>query len=412
MKNILKKTGIVIGGVVFLLSVVAGGYILLRPKPPPPPEAVSSVAKAEAYAEKLVEFGTPPGLSLVVVKEGAIVYNKAFGLADGPNKIPATPETVYKWWSTTKIPTAIAILQLHERGQLDIDDPAAEYLPFFDITYPSDNSEIITIRHLLNHSSGMPDNVPEVVAWMHLADEPPLNQTTLLERVFPDYAKLKFEPGDHAEYSNVGYMVLGAIIEAVSGQSYETYVVNQILQPLSMNNTNFVYTGEMLKHAAVGSHPVISLESVLLPFLYDDLGAYIRERTDGKIWFNRFYADSDPPTGLIGPATDLARLLMAFQNQGKVDGARILAPATVAMMTYDSHVRSVNTGQTDAPVQGLGWHVYQPEGRMYIAHGGGGPGFGSEMRLYPDESLGLIVFANDTTYDHAAILDLFARLDW
>jgi CubicO group peptidase (beta-lactamase class C family) len=287
-----------------------------------------------------------------------------------------------------------------------------DYVPFFDVTYPSDNSEIITIRHLLNHSSGMPDNVPEVVAWMHLEDEPQLDQTALLERVFPAYTELKFEPGDHAEYTNVGYMTLGAIIEAVSGQRYEDYVVEEILQPLDMTNTNFIYTDEMLANAAVGSHPIISLESALLPFLYNDLDAYIRERTDGKIWFNHFYADSNPPTGLIGPATDLARLLMAFQNQGELDGVRILSPETVVMMTNESHVISVNTGQTDAPVQGLGWHVYEPEGRMHIAHGGGGPGFGSDMRLYPEEALGLIIFANDTTYDRAAILDLFASLNW
>ena len=412
MKNLLRRTGRLIGGVVLLLVFVTVGYVVLRPKPPQPPKTVTGIAEAEAYLEALVEFGAPPGLSLVVVKEGAIVYSKGFGLADGPNKIPTTPETVYKWWSTTKIPTAIAILQLHEQNLLNIDDPVVNYLPFFDVQYPSGASEIITIRHLLNHSSGLPDNFPEVIGWMHLEAEPRLDQTALLEQVFPDYAKLIFEPGDHAEYSNVGYMALGAIIETVSGQRYEDYVVEQIVQPLGMINTNFVYTAEMLANAAVGSHPVVSLESVLLPFLYDDLGEYIRERADGKIWFNRFYADSNPPTGLIGPATDLARFMVAFQNQGELDGVRILSPETVMMMTYESHLVSVDTGQTDAPFQGLGWHVYQPEERMYISHGGGGPGFGSDMRLYPEESLGLIVLANDTTYDSDSILDFFASLDW
>ena len=234
----------------------------------------------------------------MAVKDGALVYSKGFGLADGPNNIPATPDTVYRWWSTTKIPTAIAILQLHERNLLDIDDPVADYLPFFDVVYPSDDSEIITIRHLLNHSSGLPDNMPEVVGWFHTVDEPQLDQTALLEEVFPDYAELIFEPGDHAEYTNVGYMTLGAIIEAVSGQTYEDYVVEQVFQPLRMNQSNFVYTDEMLPYAAVGSHPQISIESVLLRFLYDNLDEFIRERTDGKIWFNRLYADSDPPTGV------------------------------------------------------------------------------------------------------------------
>jgi CubicO group peptidase (beta-lactamase class C family) len=247
---------------------------------------------------------------------------------------------------------------------------------------------------------------------MHLEDEPSLDQTGLLEQVFHDYAELKFEPGDHAEYTNVGYMALGAIIEAVSGQTYEDYVVENIYQPLGMSRSNFVYTDEMLPYAAVGSHPQISMESALLPFLYDNLDEYIRERTGGKIWFNRFYADSNPPTGLIGPITDLARFVVAYLNNGELDGTRIVSPETIEMMTYDSHVVMVDTGQSDRPVSGLGWGIYQEGGRMYISHGGGGPGFGSEMRIYPEESLGLIVVANDTTYNPGLILDLIAGLDW
>lgn len=413
MNNTLGKIGKLVGSAVLLLVLVAVGFVVLRPKPPRPREAVTDMAEVETYLEELVEFGAPPGLSLVVVKDGAIVYSKGFGLADGPNNVPATPETVYKWWSMTKIPTTIATLQLHEQNLLNIDDPVVDYLPFFDVQYPSDNSKIITIRYLLNHSSGLPDNVPEVVGWMHLEDEPRPDQTAFLEQVFPDYAKLKFEPGAHAEYTNVGYMVLGAIIEAVSGQPYEDYVVEHILQPLGMKRTDFVYTSEMLPYAAVGSHPVVSLESAFLPFLYDDLDAYIRERANGRMWFNRFYADSDPPTGLIGPATDLARFVIAYLNDGELEGARILSPESIAMMTYEGRLVSVNTGQTDTPIQGLGWEVYQEGERMlYLAHGGGGPGFGSAMRLYPEESLGVIVIANDTTYDTDVILDLVASLDW
>jgi D-alanyl-D-alanine carboxypeptidase len=412
MKKILGKVAKIFGGIILLLVLVIGGYFLFKPKPPQAPETVDSLAEAEAYLEELVEFGTPPGISIVVVKDGDIVYSKGFGLADGPNNIPATPDTVYRWWSVTKIFTAAAILQLHEQNLLNIDDPVADYLPFFDVVYPSEDSEIITIRHLLNHSSGMPDNMPAVIGWMHTEDDPQLNQTALLEEVFPDYNELIFEPGDHAEYTNVGYMVLGAIIETVSGQTYEDYVVEHFYQPLRMNHSDFVYTDEMLPYSAVGSHPQISMESVLLPFLYDDLDAFIRERTDGKIWFNRFYADSDPPTGMIAPATDLARFVMTYLNHGEQEGVQILSPESIEMMTYESQVVMVDTGQTDRPVSGLGWGIYQKGERMYLDHGGGGPGFGADLRIYPDESLGLIVVANDTTYNPELILDLLASLDW
>ena len=412
MKKILGSIAKIFGIVVLLLGFTVGGYFVFRQKPPKPPETVTDIAEVEAYLEELVEFGTPPGLSLVVVKDGAIVYSKGFGLADGLNHLPATPNTVFRWWSVTKIFTATAILQLHEQNLLNIDDPVVDFLPFFDVIYPSDTSEIITIRHLLNHSSGMPDNFPAVIGWMHTEDELQLNQTILLQEVFPDYNELIFEPGDQSKYTNVGYMALGAIIEAVSGQPYEDFVVEHIYQPLGMNSSNFVYTDEMLPYAAVGSHPQISMESVMLPFLYDDLDAFIREKSDGKMWFNRFYADSNPPTGMIAPATDLARFVVAFLNNGELDGERILSRESIAMMTYESYIVYVPDNQTDRTVSGLGWGIYQEGERMYIAHGGGGPGFGSSIRLYPEESMGLIVVANDTTYNPELILDLGASLDW
>jgi D-alanyl-D-alanine carboxypeptidase len=375
MKRILGKAALVLGGLVLILALVVGGYFVLRPKPPQPPETVANLAEAEAYLEDLVEFGTPPGLSLVVVKDGAIVYSEAFGLADGPNDIPATPDTVYRWWSVTKISTAISILQLHEQDLLDIDDPVADYLPFFDVEYPTDNSETITIRHLLNHSSGVPDNMPEVMGWMHTEadDIPRLDQVAFLEEVFPKYSELFFEPGDHAEYTNVGYMILGAIIETVSGQTYEDYVVEHIYQPLGMNHTNFVYAEDMLPYAAVGSHPQVSFEMVVIPFFYDNWGEFVREKSGGKVWFNRIYPHSDPPTGMVSTAPDVARLMLAYLNHGELDGAHILSPETIDMMTYDSHVVMEYTGQTHRPFSGLGWGVF-PEGeRLYLEHGGGGP---------------------------------------
>ena len=97
MKKALKITAIVLGSIVLLLLLVAGGYFLLKPKPPQPPETVVSLAEAEAYVEELVAFGTPPGISLVVVKDGDIVYSEGFGLANGPNNIPAAPESVYRF---------------------------------------------------------------------------------------------------------------------------------------------------------------------------------------------------------------------------------------------------------------------------------------------------------------------------
>jgi CubicO group peptidase (beta-lactamase class C family) len=414
MRRKLKTTGRIVGRAVVLALVAATSIAVLRPKPPRPPATVTSVADLEAYLHTLTAFGAPPGLSLVVVKDGAVVYQRGFGLADGPKHVAATPQTVYGWWSMTKLVTAVAVLQLQEQGKLNIDDPVATYLPFFTVASPSAASRPVTIRQLLNHSSGIPNNVPALIGWIHHADQPRLDQTTYLAQMLPDYATLRFEPGDHGEYTNVGYMVLGAVIEAASGQTYEDYMREKVLRPLGMRQTDFVYTEAMLPHAAVASHPWLSMETAALPFLVTNWSSYVRETTDGRMWLNRFYANSAPPTGLIGPATDAARFMAAMLNAGELEGQRILSSESVRMMIHDSHLPG-RGGEADTYPgmwYGLGWHIV-PEGeRLRIQHRGGGPGFGSEMRLYPDEGLGMVVIANDTSYDRDAILDLAAQLDW
>ncbi|MFI5183225.1 MAG: serine hydrolase domain-containing protein [Vicinamibacteria bacterium] len=402
-------------GVVIALGVLAlSGLALLRPKAPLPASGAKTVAELESYLTALTRFGTPPGLSLVVVKDGALVYQKGFGLADGPRRQAATADTVYGWWSMTKIFTAAAIFQLEEGGRLRLDDPVAKHLPFFRVTYPSPYSPEVTLRQLLNHSSGIPNNVPALVGWIHHADAPRLDQTAYIARVLPDYSKLAFEPGDHGEYTNLGYMLLGAVIEAASGESYEDYVRRHLLQPLGMGRTDFVYTEAMLADAATASHPSPSMESVLLPLLVSHWSSYVRETAHGRMWLNRFYANSAPPTGLIGPATDAARFASAVLDGGERAGRRILSDASVKRMFTETTV-TARHGEADlypGTRYGLGWHIV-PEGtRLRIQHRGGGPGFGSEMRLYPTEHMGMVVIANDTTYDRDVILDLAARLEW
>jgi CubicO group peptidase (beta-lactamase class C family) len=409
-----SRIGRIVGGICALALISIAGVLLFRPKPPQPPEHITSIAELDAYLNALTAFGTPPGLSLVVVKDGRVVYQRGVGMADGPKQIAATPATVYGWWSMTKIFTAAAVFQLQEQGKLHLDDPVAKYLPFFAVTNPAADSRTITIRNLLNHSSGIPNNVPALVGWIHHTDQPQLDQTTYVAQVLPAYAKLRFAPGDHGEYTNVGYMVLGAVIEAASGQSYADYVRAHLLRPLGMRQTDFVYTNAMLPHAAVASHPWASMESALLPFLVDHWSSYVRETTDGRMWLNRFYANAAPPTGLIGSATDAARFVAAILNNGELEGQRILKPETVQMMIHDSHVLG-RGGEADiypGMSYGLGWHIVPEGDRLRVQHRGGGPGFGSEMRVYPNEGLGMVVIANDTTYDRDAILDLAAQLDW
>jgi len=281
-----------------------------------------------------------------------------------------------------------------------LDDPVNKYLPWFEVVYPSKNSPVITIRNLLQHSSGLPDTMPAMISWVHY-DDKVRNQTVLVKKYLPEFNKLKFMPGEKAVYSNLNYMVLGAVIEAVSGKTYEAYITENILRPLDMSQTNFVYTDQMSKNEAMGTLPVVHFYTPLLPALLDTK-LLIRERYGKIFWLNRIYIDATPSTGLIGPAIDVERLMTAYLNQGTIDGTKILNPSSISLMT--------ETAPIDG--HGLGWFVYDINDTRILEHAGGGPGFATLMRLYPDKGLGIAILSNGTDLDGGGLADLLARMNW
>jgi D-alanyl-D-alanine carboxypeptidase len=393
----MKKMLISLLVVLLLVSAVLYAF---APHVPAVPKQVANKAELEAYLNQLVSSSNPPGLSVVVVKDGEVVYSNAFGYADEPHQIKATPETVYHWWSMTKIPTAVAIMQLQEQGKLAIDDLVTKHLPWFEVKYPAAASERLTIRHLLQHSSGLPDTVPAMIGWVHYDDTTP-NQTEVVKKYLPDFNTLKFEPGAQAVYSNLNYMVLGAVIEAVSGQTYESIITQNILQPLGMSQTSFVYSSTMVEHAAAGTLPIVHFYTPLLPTLLDT-NELIRERDGKLLWMNRFYIEATPSTGLIGPASDVAKFMLMYLNRGTLKEAQVLSP------------ESISTLMETAPVdgRGLGWLIGESNGESYIDHAGGGAGFATIMRLYPESNLGIAILANGTDLDRDGLVELIKSLDW
>ena len=227
--------------------------------------------------------------------------------------------------------------------------------------------------------------------------------------MLPDYSKLKFVPGDHSEYSNIGYMVLGAIIEKVTGMAYEDYIRQHILQPLGMNHTDFLYMDKTGSEEAAGSHPTFNL---MTPLLYIMAPSYIRETHWSHLWMKRVYTDQTPPTGLIGSATDAARLVAAYLNGGELDGRRILSEELMATMTYRRQVGSKNDDSLNYRRQGIGWQIYGKSGRWVLTHDGGGPGFSTKIQLYPEEHLGFVLFTNDATSETWKIVNLAGTLKW
>jgi len=386
--------------VVATLLVLISGLYAFAPHQPSTPKRVKNAAEMESFFNQLVESGSPPGLSVVVVKDGKLFYNRAFGYADKPHGEKSTPDTIYHWWSMTKIPTAIAIMQLREQGKIELDDSVVKYLPWFEVNYPSSESPVISIRNLIQHSSGLPDTMPSMISWVHY-DDTTRNQTEVVKKYLPKFNTLKFEPGEKAVYSNFNYMVLGALIEAVTSKTYEVYIIDNILQPLGMTQTDFVYTPGLAEHEASGTLPIVHLYTPLLPTLLD-INALVYERQGKLLWLNRVYIDATPSTGLIGSAPDVARLMMAYLNRGILGGKRILNPESISLMTETSPIDG----------HGLGWSVGETNRTRFIEHAGGGPGFATEMRLYPDEELGIAILANGTDLDRSGLVDLLASMNW
>lgn len=401
-----------------LLLLVGAGVIVAHSHRPgflkaPAPVSTHSIEGFESYMELLMAEGDPPGASVVVVKDGKVVYAKGFGDADGPRNVPARPDTAYRWWSVTKVFTAVAIMQLAERGALDLDDPVQLHVPEFEVSQTPATTGTITVRHLLTHSSGLPDAGLEILGWIHYEGEPHRDQTELLLEKLPSHARLKAAPGEEGRYTNIGYMVLAAVIEAVSGEPYEDYIEAHILEPLGMDHTGFVYPQDAPGGESVASHPV-DLMAVPASVVVD-LNSAVRERAEGRLWFHRVYPDQTSPSGLIGTPTDMARFVAAMLAGGELDGHRILSTASAEAMG----VRHVDVSFSPAPNPGagfgLGWFDVSVDGRASLAHGGQGMGTASLVQVYPDEDLGIIVVANGTYFGRNFGMDavgLLASIPW
>jgi CubicO group peptidase (beta-lactamase class C family) len=382
--------------IVLFVFVLVLSVVVLAVQPPKPPKSVSSLAELEDYLTELTNSNIPPGLSVIVVKGDEVVYANSFGMATGLKKTPASMDTTYHWWSMTKVPTAISIMQLQEQGLLNIDDAVEKYLPFFQVEYKGEPVQGITIRQLLSHTSGVRDVVPAIIGWVHYEDEI-YNQTDLVEKYLPEYNELLFLPGSDSTYTNLGYMVLGAVIEAVSGQSYEEYITKNILIPAGMNNTGFLYTEKMAKNEADGTHPIVSFYTPMLPFLLN-MNTLVKEQQGKVLWLNRVYLDVTPSSGLIGSTKDVGELMKSLMT-------------TTALLPEGSKRSMLPIGDLPAE-RPLGWAEYQLGERPYIQHLGGGPGFATIMRLYPQESLGIAILANGTSLEASALVELFAGLSW
>lgn len=353
----------------------------------------STIKGLEHSIEKSVNKKRPVGMSLVVVKNNKTVYSKGFGQATTEKK--ASPQTTYQWWSLTKPFTAVAVLQLQEKGLLDIEDPIMKYLPFFDVILKKEKYKNVTIKQLLSHSSGLEDIGMEILKWVHYENDSSYNQTALVKEKLPEHHQLKYNPGEKGRYTNLGYMVLAALIEKVAGKPYDVYIQDHILTPLEMHNSGFKYTNEIGIQAAEGTHPNDMMS--LFAFMMIDKKRAVREKKKGTYWFNKLYANQQGSTGLIGSTEDLSHFMKAMLNEGVYKGTRILSAQHVALMFEQQAqvVKSPMPGLKNVHF-GLSWFIHEEKGTKACSHGGAGAAFVAHLRLYPKKKVGIAMLANST----------------
>jgi CubicO group peptidase (beta-lactamase class C family) len=204
----------------------------------------SKTEKLDKLLDAYAELGQFNG-SVLVAEKGKVIYKKGFGLANMEWSIPNQSDTKHRLGSVTKQFTCMLIMRLVEQGKLKLDAPVTTYLP----DYPKKNGDIITIHHLMTHTSGIP-NYTSFPNFFNEHGRDPYTPAELV-RYFAD-STLEFKPGERFEYSNSAYVLLGAIIEKVTGKTYEQALRENILTPLKMNNTGYDHHGTILKNRAAG----------------------------------------------------------------------------------------------------------------------------------------------------------------
>ncbi|MBL0306469.1 MAG: beta-lactamase family protein [Chitinophagaceae bacterium] len=325
-----------------------------------------------------------PGISFGIVADGQLIYKNSYGYTDIEKKIPVTSSSMFRIASMSKSFTAMAILKLRDEGKLDLDDPAYFYIPELkNIKYPTADAPHITIRHLLTHGAGFPEDNP----WgdRQLAD----TDKELMEFIGKQIS-FSNPPGIAFEYSNLGFALLGKIITTISGKRYQDYIKENIWEPLGMKNAEWEYgnvPADKLAHGYRWLNNNWNEEQLLHDTPDGSWGAMGSMITsiDEFAKYVAFHLSAWPPSNAAekGPVKRSAVREMhhpwrwnGFNPNFKYPDGRICAV-------------------TSAYCYGLGW-TKDCDGKTYISHSGGLPGFGSQWRIMPEYGIGVVAFANRT----------------
>ncbi|MGA2811589.1 MAG: serine hydrolase domain-containing protein [Candidatus Acidiferrum sp.] len=311
-----------------------------------------------------------PGLAVAVVLDGRPAFSAGFGMADLENFVPATSATLFRLGSVSKPITATAVLQLYERGKLDLDVPIQKYCPVFP-----QKDQPITTRELLNHLSGIrhynPDGKGDIA-------EDSARHFSSMEEALSIFASdpLVAPPGTKFRYSTYGYTVLGCVLEGASGQKYTDFVRENVLRPAAMEHTEVDNSFAIVPHRS----------------------RWYNKNRAGAVE-NAGVLDSSykiPGGGWLSSGDDLARYESAILAN------TLLKPATRDLMWSPGH-----TAAGEQLSYGLGWGSETRFGLKLYGHTGGQQGTSTVITLVPERRAGVVVLAN---LEHADVYSLSMQL--
>ncbi|WP_152393403.1 serine hydrolase domain-containing protein [Paenibacillus guangzhouensis] len=324
------------------------------------------------------------GIAVGIVYDHQPIYAKGFGVKNIETGEPVDGNTLFHMASVSKTYVATAIMQLVEQGKIALDEMIMTYLPYFSLQ--DERYRDITVRHLLSHTSGMPDE--EDYEW----DRPQYDEEAL-ERYVRQVSNLQLmwepERGQYA-YSNIAFEILGDVIAKVSGMSFEQYMKEHILMPLGMNHSSFF-------------KPEVDYEQLATPHMLG-MASHFGAKVSPVFPYNRAHG---PSSTLLTSAAESCAYAMAYLNGGSVNEATILQPSSVEQVW-----------QATAPADdylyyqriGLGWFMGHYKGNVAKAHGGMDTGFRSNLVLLPEKGIAVtIMFNTDYLGLHSvnnAILDV------
>jgi len=311
-----------------------------------------------------------PSVAVALIDDQEVIWQEAFGLANIEREVPATVDTVYKLWSVSKIFTAIETMRMVEEGLVELDAPITDYLSNFYIQSRFQDSEPITIRSILAHHAGLPRN------GCHWVRYRPDDRNGLRELV----TSLKdchtaFPVGYRYKYSNIGFDTLGDGIQTLRGESFDSYMQDYLLTPIGMENSTFVFAR------------IPRDLDVAIGYEYYKSEYYPYEQGD----------ISNLPSGnLYSTIEDMSRFVRFVFRDSEADGEQLIRPETLRMMFEDQY-----SSPRDPQPMGLGWKVSRVFGSELLVWHDGGPseGIGSLVALIPERKLGVVLIANEISFD-------------